>query len=292
MRPLHRSTTLLIAVAMFCVTAPAALAQCSWNTLPGVVDFGTSYSVFGGGASTTTSSGAITCSGFTQFQVTATTGSGGVYSPYRIIAAPINYNVYTNAGMTTIWGDGTAGTTTYTGTNFAGTNTLAGTAYGFVPGGQDIAPGAYTDTPTVVLGWRPCCAGAWTNLSGQPLRVRMTILAECRVDTFNLTFPNYNPLNVAALPGSSTVRVYCTKTTPATFALNNGANALGVQKRLVNAGNFLNYTATLASGSGSSTTSLAPIGGGIVINASIPAGQDIPAAAASYLDTLQVIVNY
>ena len=292
MHPMHRSIILLIAVAMFVVTAPAAVAQCSWNTLPGVVDFATSYSVFGGGATTTTTSGAITCSGFTQFQVTATTGSGGVYSPYRIIAAPINYNVYTNAGMTTIWGDGTAGTTTYTGVNFAGTNTLAGTAYAFMPGGQDIAPGAYTDTLTAVLGYRPCCGGAWTNLPGQLVRVRMTILAECRADTFTLTFPTYSPLSVAALPGSSTVRVYCTKTTPATFALDNGANASGVQKRMLNAGNFLNYTATLASGSGTSTTSLAPIGSGIALNASIPAGQDIPAAAGSYLDTLQVVVNY
>ncbi|MGZ7081418.1 MAG: hypothetical protein ACXVJT_18555, partial [Thermoanaerobaculia bacterium] len=74
--------------------------------------------------------------------------------------------------------------------------------------------------------------------------------------------------------------------------LNNGSNALGVQKRMINAGNFVNYTATLASGSGSSTTSLAPISGGVALNGSIPAGQDIPAAAASYLDTLQVVVDY
>ncbi|MGZ5493297.1 MAG: Csu type fimbrial protein [Thermoanaerobaculia bacterium] len=291
---MNRSITLLIAVTMFYVTAPAALAQCSWNTLFGTVDFGTSYSVFGGPATTTTT-GRIQCTGNRQFRVQASTGSGGVYSPYRIIAGPIQYNVYTNAGMTTIWGDGSAGTGRFTGTNPSGTNTFALTAYARMPAGQDIAPGTYTDTLTVVLRHRPGGGGGgggWTNLPGQPLRVTMTILPQCRVDTFNLTFPPYSPLNVAALPGSSTVRVYCTRTTLATFALDNGANASGLQKRMVNAGNFLDYTATLASGSGTSTTSLAPIGSGIALNASIPAGQDVPAAAGSYIDTLQVIVNY
>lgn len=288
---MNRSITLLIAVVMFSVTAPSALAQCSWNTLFGAVNFGTSYSVFGG-ATTTTTSGAVLCIGNREFRVEASTGSGGVYSPYRIIAGPIQYNVYTNAGMTTIWGNATAGTSRFTGTNPSGTNTYALTAYARMPGGQDIAPGTYTDTFTVVLRHRLCCGGGFTNLPGQPVGVTMTILPQCRVDTFSLTFPAYSPLNVAALPGSSTVRVYCTKTTPATFALDNGANASGLQKRMVNAGNFLNYTATLASGSGTSTTSLAPIGGGIALNGSIPAGQDVPALAGSYIDTLQVVVNY
>jgi hypothetical protein len=35
-----------------------------------------------------------------------------------------------------------------------------------------------------------------------------------------------------------------------------------------------------------------PIGGGIALNGSIPALQDVPAAATAYVDTLQVIVNY
>jgi Spore Coat Protein U domain len=113
-----------------------------------------------------------------------------------------------------------------------------------------------------------------------------------RADTFAVTFPAYSPLSAVAVPGATTVKVYCTKTTPATFALDNGLNASGVQKRMVNAGNFLNYTATLASASGVSGTSLAPIGGGVALTASIPPGQDLPAAGTSYIDTLQVVVNY
>ena len=290
MRAMSRSMNFVAAAVVFFAAARGVQAQCSWVTVPTAMDFGT-YDVFGGASNATTATGAVRCTGNLDVTVSSTTGGAGIYNPRRMNATAL-YNVYIDAGRTLIWGNGTGGTFQYAFTNTGGPNTYSGFAYGQVPGAQDLAPGAYNDSLTVTLAYRPSGGGAWTNLPGVAMPIRMTVVAACRADTFTLTFPTYSPLSVAALPGSSTVRVYCTRTTPATFALDNGANASGVQKRMVNAGNFLLYTATLASGSGTSTTSLAPIGSGIALNASIPAGQDIPAAAGSYLDTLQVVVNY
>ncbi len=268
--------------------APSAFAQCSWFALPAPIAFGT-YSVFGGASNTTTTSGTVRCTGAYTFRVTSTTGSAGSYNP-RVMNGTAQYNVYTDAGRTTIWGDGTAGTGIYTFFNFAGTNNFSGSAYGTVFGAQDLAPGAYSDTITAILAYRPNAGGAWISLPGVSIPISMNVTAECRVNTFNLAFGNYNPLNVAAVNASATLNIYCTRSTPATFSLDNGANASGVQKRMVSGANFLNYTATLASGSGTSTSTLVPIGNGITLNGTIPASQD--ASIGSYIDTLQVLVNY
>jgi spore coat protein U-like protein len=204
-----------------------------------------------------------------------------------------NYNVYTNAGRTTIWGDGTGGTGIFTWFNFGGTNNYSGFAYGTVFGGQDLAPGSYSDTIIATLSWRPGIGGGgggWTTLPGVAIPVSMTVPSECRINTFSLSFGNYNPFNAGPVNQSTVVNVYCTRTTPATFALDNGANPLGAQKRMRSGVDYLNYTATLASNSGVSTSSLVPIGNGITLNGSIPASQDAP--VGNFVDTLQVIVNY
>jgi spore coat protein U-like protein len=271
------------------VTVPVQ-GQCNWGALPGTIDFGT-YSVFGGASNTTTTSGTVTCTGAYTFRVTSTTGGAGVYNPRRL-SGVAQYNVYVDAGRTQIWGDGTAGTSIYTFFNLFGTNSFSGSAYGQVPGGQDLAPGLYTDTLTVTLSYRPNGGGAWVNRPGVALQVRMTVTAECRASTFNLTFGNYNPLLGTPVNQSTTVQIYCTRTTPATFALDNGANASGAQKRMrvPATANYLNYTATLASAGGTSTSTLVPINNGVTLNGSIPGSQDVN--VGNYIDTLQVVVNY
>ena len=288
MRPMSRSLRFVAAVVVCFAAAGKAQAQCSWLTTMTSVNFG-AYSVFGGVANATTT-GSVRCIGALNVTISATTGAAGVFNP-RKMSGTASYNVYIDAGRTLIWGDGTGGSNQDPFTN-AGTQTWTITEYGQVPALQDLAPGVYNDSLTITVAYRNSGGGPWTTLPGVAMPVTMTVGPECRADTFAVTFPAYSPLSAVALPGASTVKVYCTKTTPATFALDNGMNALGVQKRMVNAGNFLNYTATLASAGGTSGSSLAPIGGGIVLTASIPPGQDLPAAATSYVDTLQVVVNY
>jgi spore coat protein U-like protein len=288
MRAMSRSLRFAAVVVVCFAAAGKMQAQCSWQTTMTSMNFG-AYSVFGGVANATTT-GTVRCIGALNVTISASTGGAGVFNP-RKMSGTASYNVYIDAGRTLIWGDGTGGSNQDPFTN-AGTQTWTITEYGQVPAAQDLAPGVYNDSLTVTVAYRNSGGGPWTTLPGVAMPVTMTVGPECRADTFAVSFPVYSPLSAVAVPGASTVKVYCTKTTPATFALDNGMNALGVQKRMVNAGNFLNYTATLASPSGISGSSLAPIGGGIVLTASIPAGQDLPAAATSYVDTLQVVVNY
>ncbi|MBL8511491.1 MAG: spore coat protein U domain-containing protein [Betaproteobacteria bacterium] len=70
-------------------------------------------------------------------------------------AERLNYNIYTNAARTTIWGDGTSGTTAVTGTftlnTIGGTSNRNHTMRARIPQGQDVAAGNYTDTVTITL---------------------------------------------------------------------------------------------------------------------------------------------
>ena len=55
----------------------------------------------------------------------------------------LNYQLYTNSGRTTVWGDGTGGTARLTGTLFVGRNSSATTApisyFGRITGSQDVS---------------------------------------------------------------------------------------------------------------------------------------------------------
>ncbi len=66
----------------------------------------------------------------------------------------LNYNLYTNSSMTSIWGDGTGGTSTVTLRNINKNNPpIITTVYGGIPAGQNVAKGSYTDTLTVTITW-------------------------------------------------------------------------------------------------------------------------------------------
>jgi spore coat protein U-like protein len=96
----------------------------------------------------------VTCTSGTAWAADADAGAGtGASLASRKMTDGtnlLNYALYTNAGRTTIWGDGASGTTTFGGT---GTGTAqASTIYGRVPSGQTSVPaGAYADTVTVTV---------------------------------------------------------------------------------------------------------------------------------------------
>ncbi|MDD3530359.1 MAG: spore coat U domain-containing protein [Gallionellaceae bacterium] len=80
-----------------------------------------------------------------------------VFSPRKMASGAnrLNYDLYTNSGRTTIWGDGSGGTGTVT-----DSITLAllsyvyrsYSVYGRIPGGQNtVPPGSYSDTVTITL---------------------------------------------------------------------------------------------------------------------------------------------
>jgi len=65
----------------------------------------------------------------------------------------LQYNLYTGAGRTTVFGDGTGGTSTVTGTGQGASlaNQITVPVYGRIPGGQTVAPGSFSDTITATL---------------------------------------------------------------------------------------------------------------------------------------------
>ena len=278
---------LIFSVVITSAIAPAAIAQCSWTQQPPAVAFGT-YQTFNGGGNTSSTSGTIQCIGTETFTVTLDKGGAGSYLP-RKMNGLASYNIYVDSAQTIIYGDNTGGTFAYSATNASGTNLYSGTVYANAPAAQDLAPGNYTDSLIATLSFKNG-AGTVTTLGGRTVPVSMTVISECRVDTFNLTFGPYNPFTVAPLNQTAQVKVYCTKTTPATLSLDNGVNFSGGQRRMASGGSFLNYTASLATTSATSTSSLIPLGGGITLNGSVPASQDVK--VGSYIDTLQVNVNY
>lgn len=66
----------------------------------------------------------------------------------------INYNLFTTAARTVIWGDGTSGTVTLTlsgGTISGGTRNFTHNIFGRAPGSQNVAAGSYSDTITLTV---------------------------------------------------------------------------------------------------------------------------------------------
>lgn len=67
-------------------------------------------------------------------------------------ASSLNYNLYTDAGRSTVWGDGTGGSShvspTFTALLFV---QQSATIYGRIPAGQNVAAGSYGDTITVTV---------------------------------------------------------------------------------------------------------------------------------------------
>ncbi|NOT41213.1 MAG: spore coat U domain-containing protein [Alphaproteobacteria bacterium] len=94
-----------------------------------------------------------TCSNTTPYTVAlnAGTGSGATVALRRMTngANTLSYTMYTTAGRTTVWGDGTLSTVTQAGTGNGSGQAL--TVFGRVPTGQYVTAGSYTDTVTATV---------------------------------------------------------------------------------------------------------------------------------------------
>jgi spore coat protein U-like protein len=137
-----------------------ALILGSCSATANSVAFGT-YDLTSPTALQGTSTVTVTCTevlGSTSVTVYLSTGSG-TYTTRTMLsgANKLDYNLYTNAAETTVWGNGTGSTTYDTLTIgsgvFLGTSSASGTVYGAVPALQNPAPGSYTDTITVTVNY-------------------------------------------------------------------------------------------------------------------------------------------
>jgi spore coat protein U-like protein len=160
------NAALLLGTALLALPAASA-TDCFINAVA-AAGFG-AYDGTQNDAATTTITGSCTNNpppgqGQTIFPVISLSpGQWGSYATRQMAngAARLNYNLYTLATRTVVWGDGSGSTAivpAYTGGNFnlSGNSTLAFnnpnlTIYGRIPAGQNLPTGLYTDTITLTL---------------------------------------------------------------------------------------------------------------------------------------------
>lgn len=299
-----KKTCLILLGGVLLLASSAEAGTCQFRVDPTNVVFGT-YSVFGSGSLSTTSSYEIRCTPQTEGILTFTTGSNAsTYFPRYMAngADLIAYNLYNDAANSTVLGDNTGGTTAHI--LFNGTpkdKDFVGTIYASTPQGSNAAPGTYTDTVTAVLSW-----DNFARSTSVTFTVTTIVQAECEVTTIPVSFGNYDPVGAhlsSPLDATGRIDVYCTKGTLATVSLGNGQNFAGGTRRMDGPPtSFLNYQlyrdAARASiwstapntRSGTSTSRLTPIAGGLTVYGRIPGGQD--PLAGVHNDTVQATVNY
>jgi spore coat protein U-like protein len=152
-------------LAVICLPAPAIAGTASGSlatsaTVTANCTVSTSALAFGNVDSTSASNVdatgglSITCTNGSAWTASAGVGagSGASYATRKMTAGSdlLNYNIYTSAARTTVWGDGTASTGTIGGTGNGSAQSV--TVYGRVAGGQNGVPvGSYADTVAVTI---------------------------------------------------------------------------------------------------------------------------------------------
>jgi spore coat protein U-like protein len=154
-----------LALAAICLPAPAlagtvsnslatsatVTANCTITTNPlafGNVDSTSATNVDATGGLS------ITCTNGSAWAASAGfgSGSGASFANRKMTSGAnlLNYNIYTSAARTTVWGDGTGSTATIGGTGTGSAQAV--TVYGRVAGGQTTIPiGSYADTVSVTV---------------------------------------------------------------------------------------------------------------------------------------------
>jgi spore coat protein U-like protein len=141
--------------------ADSALAlTCSVSAI--ATSFGT-YNPFSAVPLDSAGSVTVTCeqlliSILVSYSIQLSSGASGGYAPRRL-AGPgyqLDYNLYTNAARSSVWGDGGGGTAVVSDGYLLGIVVpvqRSYTVYGRMPAGQNVAPGSYTDTITVTINY-------------------------------------------------------------------------------------------------------------------------------------------
>jgi spore coat protein U-like protein len=128
-------------------TAMAAPVSCSVSTT--AVAFGT-YDPHSGTATDGVGSITLSCdkNNAPTMTVGISTGQSGGYATRRMSAGAwtLNYNLYTSATRTTVWGDGSGGTSAPTPPG-PGTYTI----YGRIAPLQNVGAGSYSDSVSVTI---------------------------------------------------------------------------------------------------------------------------------------------
>ncbi|MDE2235724.1 MAG: spore coat protein U domain-containing protein [Gammaproteobacteria bacterium] len=95
---------------------------------------------------------AVACQGRGFATIDLSTGSSGGYYPrtMRNGIDSLNYNLYTNANLTSVWGDGTGGTVNVR-FRFRRNTAVAYSLYGQIPAQQNVTAGSYIDSIIITV---------------------------------------------------------------------------------------------------------------------------------------------
>lgn len=90
---------------------------------------------------------------FATIVVTLSTGQSGTYLARAMRAGPVSllYNLYLDAALTTVWGNGTGGTLVYSRVNPPVNQNVDLTVFGSIPADQDVSAGTYSDTISAAI---------------------------------------------------------------------------------------------------------------------------------------------
>ena len=157
-----RAGRVALAGLLACASLAARAGDCTVSTTP--INFGSYDPITITAPLDSTGTVRVQCSPTTILEglfgvtvnVALSQGSSGSYAARTLRQGPasaLQYNLYTNASRTTIWGNGSGGTGTMGGT-MAGLfqpNFRDFPIYGRVPAGQDPNLGLHSDTITVTV---------------------------------------------------------------------------------------------------------------------------------------------
>jgi spore coat protein U-like protein len=144
-----------LAVLLCLIPVGEAGAACTVSATG--VNFG-AYDVFVTTPLDSTGTVTVTCDQAPPADITISigpSGTSGGFIPRQMRSASssdrLNYNLFINAGRSTVWGDGAAGTSTFFLKNVKKNRPAVTTIYGRIPPGQDVSVGSYSDSLTVTI---------------------------------------------------------------------------------------------------------------------------------------------
>lgn len=135
--------------AVFLLSAAFEASAASCTVSSSGLAFGT-YDLSASAPLDTAGSVNFQCNEPTAVKIQISAGSSATYWSRTLLSGPdaLQYNLYTNAGRTQVWGDGTNGTSTHT---IGAGRGAAVPVYGRIPPLQSVASGSYADTLVVTF---------------------------------------------------------------------------------------------------------------------------------------------
>ena len=211
---------LALAAVLFLLSGSPADAQLS-SAVCSMSASGVNFGTTTGEALTAVGNLTLRCTGNgnVSYSIALTTGLSGIYALRQMGNGPerLAYNLYTEASLGTIWGNGTGGSQVVSGRlQFQGQPLLIVVVpvRARLPVQPAPAPGSYLDTILATLNYPG-------NEVVTPFEVTANEAPTCTVSATNLSFGDYT---LAQLDGQSAITLACTHTTPWTVGLSQGTS--------------------------------------------------------------------